>query len=192
MNISSLNASVATNSTRVISSTSAQSSVASTATTSDTSSTKVSLSKPAELLQKLTDLQKSDPAKFKETVTQIADKFKQLADSSDGPESEALSKLSTAFSKAAETGDLSALKQGGGHRPPPPSGDESQGTQSTSANGNSARAANAYRRNGPPPPPPKALEDAFSSALSIVSSATSSDSDADGSSTSTSSTVASA
>jgi hypothetical protein len=129
---------------------------------SDTSS-KVSVSKPAELKQKLTDLQKADPAQFKQAASEIAAKFKDLAFSSAGPESQGLARLAAAFTQAAETGDVSVLDPGASANapPPPPAAASSSQTSSSQDAGQNARGYDAYR-NAPPPPPPKAIDDALS------------------------------
>lgn len=122
----------------------------------------VSLSKPAEMLQKLSALQESDPAKFKEVVGQIAEKLQAAADSEEGGGSEMLSDLASRFAEAAETGDLSALQ--------PPSREP----PAESSNG-AGRARDAYSKNRPPPPPPNdSVKQALDDAFSLVDAATSS------------------
>ena len=69
-------------------------------------------SKPAELFNKLQQLQQQDPDKLKEVASSIADSLRSAASgSSDG----FLSKLADSFDQVAKTGDLSALqpKSGG-------------------------------------------------------------------------------
>jgi hypothetical protein len=131
--------------------------------TPDEGSSRVNLSKGSELVQQLSDLQKSDPAKFKLVVDDISQKFGQLAASKTGAESDGLSRIAAAFKKAADTGDLKALQPEGnrGHGTPDLKGERGQG----------ARVAEMYRKNGPPAAPPESIEKAFSEALSIVGAA---------------------
>lgn len=123
----------------------------------------VRISKPAEMMQKLTALQENDPAKFKAVVGEIADKLSEAAESADSEEAKAqLTKMSEAFSKAGQTGDLSALQ-------PPERRAESRPPSS---------AMEAYKRNGPPPPPPPkddAVKSAMDAALAKIDEATSDD-----------------
>lgn len=120
-------------------------------------------------MQQLSDLQKSDPEKFKQVVDQISQKFSDLASSKSGGEAEGLSRLADAFKKVADTGDLSSLRPSHGER----GRGSSEQVQGQAEGGQSARAAASYRQNAAPPPPPRAsLEEAFSQALSIVSAET--------------------
>jgi len=67
------------------------------------------ISKPAELLQKLQQLQQQDPAQFKQVLSQLADALQQVADGS-GQSNNFATKLAAAFKNASDTGDLSALQ----------------------------------------------------------------------------------
>ena len=67
------------------------------------------ISKPAELLQKLQQLQQQDPAQFKQVMSQLADTLQQVADKS-GNSNGIASKLAAAFKSASDSGDLSALQ----------------------------------------------------------------------------------
>jgi hypothetical protein len=127
-------------------------------------SSRVSISKGTELVQQLSDLQKSDPSKFKLVVEEISQKFGQLAASKNGAEADGLSRLSEAFKKTADTGDLTSISVEGnrGHGTPDLQREGGQG----------ARVAELYRKNGPPAAPPQAREDAFAQALSVVGAAT--------------------
>lgn len=67
------------------------------------------ISKPAELLQKLQQLQQQDPAKFKEVASQLADTLQKVADQS-GNSDGFPAKLAAAFKSAAQSGDLSSVQ----------------------------------------------------------------------------------
>ncbi|HET6339282.1 MAG TPA: hypothetical protein VFG30_38960 [Polyangiales bacterium] len=127
-------------------------------------SSRVSISKGTELVQQLSDLQKADPAKFKLVVDEISQKFGQLAASKTGAEADGLSRLSEAFKKTADTGDLTSIAV---------EGNRGHGTPDVQREGGqNARVAEMYRKNGPPAAPPQAREDAFAQALSVVGTAT--------------------
>ena len=113
-------------------------------------------------MQQLSDLQKSDPAKFKNVVEDISERFGQLAAASNGAEADGLSRLAQEFSKVSEKGDLSSIRSDGKRGHAAVHGEDSQG----------ARHLQAYRENAPPPaPPPEAMDKAISVALSIVNAA---------------------
>ncbi len=67
------------------------------------------ISKPAELLQKLQQLQQQDPAQFKQVMSQLADTLQQVADKS-GNSNGIATKLAAAFKSAADSGDLSTIQ----------------------------------------------------------------------------------
>jgi uncharacterized Zn finger protein (UPF0148 family) len=76
---------------------------------------------PADLLSKLSQLQETDPEKFKELCSDIAEKLRDAAQSAgeDGTDVGMLESLASKFETAASTGDLSSLQppkmgQGGG------------------------------------------------------------------------------
>lgn len=140
-------------------------------------SARVSLSKGGELMQQLSELQQSDPAKFKQVVDQISQKFSEVASSKTGAEADGLARLANAFQKVSETGDLSALRppQGDRGHPADVQRENGEGVSDVPSrqDGQGVRAAQAYRKNAAPPaPPPQALEQAFSQALSIVNAST--------------------
>jgi hypothetical protein len=124
---------------------------ASTGSTSASSSdvkSDVQLSKPAAMMKKLESLQQSDPAKFKEVMTNISESLASAAESASGESASRLSEMAQKFASAAETGDLSSLKppaggHGAGHGPGGPHGPKGAG--------------------GPPPPPPGGGEEESSS-----------------------------
>jgi hypothetical protein len=72
-----------------------------------------SLSSPAQFLSKLRSLEQSDPAKAKQTLTDIASKLKADAAQATGAQADRLNQLADRFQKAADTGDLSSLSPDG-------------------------------------------------------------------------------
>jgi hypothetical protein len=68
------------------------------------------VSKPGELLNKLSQLLQQDPAKFKAVTQQISDELKTAAQSATGNQASFLSKLSDDFAQASSSGSLSALQ----------------------------------------------------------------------------------
>jgi len=73
------------------------------------SAAKSNISKPAELLQKLQQLQQQDPAKFKQVASQLADSLQKVADQS-GNSNGLAAKLASALKSAADSGDLSSVQ----------------------------------------------------------------------------------
>jgi hypothetical protein len=112
-----------------------------------------------QLLSKLKQLQQSDPQKFKQVMSQLADSLKADAQNTSDPHAqEMLNKLSSKFAAAGELGDLSGLSPAhhghhahGGHgahgsgsdRPPPVAG-ESQPTSGSAPDQGSAANANKW------------------------------------------------
>ncbi|HEX6243321.1 MAG TPA: hypothetical protein VFZ61_20550 [Polyangiales bacterium] len=111
----------------------------------------VAVSKPAELIQKLSSLKDSDPTAFKAATEKVAEHFEKLSNLSSGPASRALGRLAQSFASAAESGDLSAFAAFAQPQAPAPAA----------------------------PPPPVVTEpaplDAKATALALVDSMTSSD-----------------
>lgn len=69
------------------------------------------ISKPSELLSKLSQLQSTDPEKFKSVMNDIADSLKKAADAAGGTSAgNVLKNLAAKFTSAAQTGDLSQLQ----------------------------------------------------------------------------------
>jgi hypothetical protein len=68
------------------------------------------VSKPGELLSKLSQLLQQDPAKFKQVTQQIAGELKTAAQSATGPQASFLSKLSDDFATASSSGSLASLQ----------------------------------------------------------------------------------
>ncbi len=69
----------------------------------------------AKQMSALSDLEKSDPAKFKRVTADIATKLHDEASSLGGTKGAALDKLADKFEQASKSGDMSVLKTGGGH-----------------------------------------------------------------------------
>jgi hypothetical protein len=86
---------------------------------SPTPATSTSVSKPGELLSKLSQLLQQDPTKFKAVTQEISDELKTAAQSASGPQASFLSKLSDSFAQASSSGSLSSLQ--------PPQGSEHGG-----------------------------------------------------------------
>lgn len=122
-------------------------------------STSVGISKPAQEMKKLAALQQSDPAKFKEVVSQIADQLSQAASSQTGAAADKLNEMADKFEKAADSGDLSSLQ------PPAHKG-----------GGGGHHAHAAYAQNARPPAGADAVKSAMDSAFDLIDQATSSSS----------------
>jgi hypothetical protein len=75
-----------------------------------TPASSTSVSKPGELLNKLSQLLQQDPAKFKQVTQQISDELKTAAQSATGPQASFLSKLSGDFAQASSSGSLTSLQ----------------------------------------------------------------------------------
>jgi hypothetical protein len=81
------------------------------AATSTASSDQVDFSQIANFFKQLQQLQQSNPAQFKQVLTDTASKLKAAAGQSTDPQQAAfLNNLAGKFQTAADTGDLSALK----------------------------------------------------------------------------------
>jgi hypothetical protein len=81
------------------------------------------MSNPAEMMNKLQELQETDPEKFQSVMDQIADELEAAAAAEEEATGQPgrLGDLAAKFREAAESGDLSVLKP-----PEPPSFAESQ------------------------------------------------------------------
>ncbi len=76
-----------------------------------TASDDVGISKAAELFKALQQLQTSNPAEFKQVLTDGAAKLREAAkDESNPANTELLNDLADRFQKAADTGDLDAIQ----------------------------------------------------------------------------------
>lgn len=73
------------------------------------------VSERSKLLQELNDLQKSDPAKFKQVTEEISQKLRDAANSTSGSQATSLNKLADKFAQASQSGDMSALQPTGAH-----------------------------------------------------------------------------
>jgi hypothetical protein len=77
-----------------------------------------SVSKPAQLLGQLKELEAADPAKFKQVMSAISDDLSAAAEGASDPQSKAvLGDLASRFKTAGATGDLSALQPPAGGPP---------------------------------------------------------------------------
>lgn len=91
--------------------TSTSASTAQTTASSSSSADSVSFSQVGQLFQELKQLQTSNPADFKQVMTDAANKLEAAAQqSSDPSQTSFLSNLATKFQNAAHTGNLSALQ----------------------------------------------------------------------------------
>jgi hypothetical protein len=78
----------------------------------DVSGDSVNFSQVAQVFQELQQLQTSDPAALKKVLEDAATKFSTAAQQATDPtQASFLSNLADRFQKAADTGDLSALRQ---------------------------------------------------------------------------------
>jgi hypothetical protein len=85
-------------------------------TSSSTAAASTNVSKPGEMMAKLSQLLQSDPAKFKQVTQQISDQLKAAAQTATGPQAAFLTKLSGNFAAASSSGSLTALQ--------PPAGEQ--------------------------------------------------------------------
>jgi hypothetical protein len=88
------------------------------ATSNSSSPDRVDLSQVAQLFKELGQLQSSNPAKFKQVLSDAASKLKEAAgQQTDSAQANFLTNLANQFQKASDSGDLSTLQP-----PGPPSG----------------------------------------------------------------------
>lgn len=104
--------------------------------TSALDKTSVAISKPADLLKKISDLKQADPEKFKLVMGEVASNLKAAANPQSGAVGAQLSQLSDRLRRAANTGDLSGLQS-------------SVSLTGSSNQGSTNRALEAYRRLAP-------------------------------------------
>jgi hypothetical protein len=112
------------------------------APSSDTT-TSVAISKPADVLKKLSALQQSDATKFKHLMGALAGNLKAAANPQSGAVGSELSQFAERLSRVAKTGDLSKL----------------QLPTSTPPTSFARNAIEAYRRHAPAPAAPTATVD---------------------------------
>jgi phage repressor protein C with HTH and peptisase S24 domain len=94
------------------------------------------VSKMADLMKQLEELSQSDPEKFKEVMSSLAEQVQQQADAADEAGDGGagfLGELAKKFQQAADTGDVSALKP-----PQPPQGGSPPPQRAKDAYGQSA------------------------------------------------------
>jgi hypothetical protein len=134
-----------------------------------------SMSKIGQVMAKLSDLEKTDPAKAKQVLQTIASKLTDAANSATGDEADHLKDLAAKFTKAADTGDLSGIQppKGGHHGPPPakPASSDASADASTDSSAASSKTEK-YKHHGHKPDV-AALDQIFESAYSSVTSAAS-------------------
>jgi hypothetical protein len=75
----------------------------------------VQVSKQGRLFSQLQSLAQNDPVKFKQVLSDAANALRADAQQQQGQGSDALDALADKLQKAADTGDVSALKPQGGH-----------------------------------------------------------------------------
>ena len=129
------------------------------------SASQVQVSQPGQLMRQLSDLSKSDPTKFKEVVQQLSDSFDAAAQNATGEDATRLSELADKFAQAAESGDMLALRP-------------QHAQQGVSGSQDAQRSYVRHSAGARHHAPSQAMQDAFSSALSIVQNATTSTSTA--------------
>jgi hypothetical protein len=114
-----------------------------TVTTATQAAATLDVSPMGQMMSRLDSLSTSDPEKFKEVTSEIADKLTEAASSATGRDAEFLKGLASQFATASETGDVSALqppeRPQHGHGPSRYESGQSDATDGTTA---------------PPPPPP--------------------------------------
>ena len=72
------------------------------------------MSGPSKLMSKLSQLKAADPAQFQSVVSDMAQKLKDAASQTSGPQASFLNNLSSKLSDIANGGDISELKPQGG------------------------------------------------------------------------------
>lgn len=99
------------------------------------------VSRMANLLSQLQELQTSDPEKFKEVMEKMSRQLAEAADGTQGRDAGFLADLADRFAEAGETGDLSLVQPPDGPPPggPPPRGARAYEDQATSAGQSSQR-----------------------------------------------------
>ena len=127
------------------------------------------VSKPAQLLSKLQQLQEQDPEKLKEVLAQIADALRSAAAADDSEESQFLTMLADKFDEAAKTGDLSVLQPPAPPNGPPPESDSSDQANSSASSSNAI--AKYGQMSGERPKPSAEMEQLMSTILDIVNQA---------------------
>lgn len=132
--LSSLSSVYATTPTAAVSPTDASDATSATSGV-DGNSSHTKLSKMGQLMSQLQDLEASDPAKAKQVLSSISDQLSAKASAS-GTSDPHLQELADKFKQAADTGDLSGLKPTGKghhmHGPPPSDGDAASSRKAAS------------------------------------------------------------
>lgn len=81
-----------------------------TSATSATGSDGSTISPQADLMNKLKQLQETDPAEFKAVTQQISDQLKTEAGNATGSQADSLNKMSANFAAASSSGTMAALQ----------------------------------------------------------------------------------
>jgi hypothetical protein len=124
--------------------------------------TSVAISRPADLLKRLSTLRQSDPERFKLLMGQVSANLRAAANPGSGAVGAQLTKLSAGLARAANTGDLSGLQ---------PSLDAP--LDGPSFGSSTQRALAAYRRNLPSSSEPSdTLKQAMEYVRSVVDAET--------------------
>jgi hypothetical protein len=141
---------------------------------------KASTSKIGQFMSKMSDLEKTDPAKAKQVLQTIASKLTDAAGQATGDEAQHLKDLAAKFTQAADTGDLSSIQppkggHGHPHGPPPAQASSDASSTDTSATTTTTAAAQAskteqYKAHGHKPDAQQ-LAQIFQSAYDSVTSA---------------------
>ena len=97
------------------------------------------VSNAGNFFSQLSQLQQNDPAKFKQTMSDIANQLNSAASNTKGNQASFLSTLANKFQTASQTGDVSSLK--------PPANDYNQDTLASSLNSTSG-ATPAHHHHG--------------------------------------------
>ena len=137
------------------------------ASTANGPASSVDISKQAQLFSKLQSLSESDPTKFKQLMTDAANKLKSAADNStDSQQQQFLTDLASKFQKAADTGDASAIQpeHHGHHR----------GSGQSRSSQNGAAAAYGQASSGALSGPDSSTRDLIKSVFDALESAVSS------------------
>jgi hypothetical protein len=110
-------------------------------------------------LQKLKELKGSDHGSFVKVMNQVAERLDQLTSFAEGDTRDGLAQLAGIFASGSETGDLSALEPAVEQAPAAPPAN----------NWLAGHALSAYHRHGPSPASPQAIQDAYASAMALIS-----------------------
>ena len=163
MNISSISRSAQQVSLRSVQSNTAERSPAARSAAIE-SDTKVSISKPAEVLQKLKSMQDTKPEQLKETLSSVSKQLQKAADNSKGEEREQLRQMAGRYAAASERRDITQLQ-------PNKEGEQAESPSTPKLGGLAGRALAAYAKNGPAPKPDDPTQRALDAASNEIQQA---------------------